>query len=424
MKTESPSTKQMSVGQIPVEWECRKLADFMDGFEAGTSVGGEDRTLCEGEVAVLKVSAVSEGIFRPDEYKVVTPEDASRLSVCPCEGEIIVSRANTLELVGASAFVHQDWPDRFLPDKLWQTKLAEAVHVDTKWLSYVLGSSRTRKDISGRATGTSGSMKNISQSAFLGIRIPFPPLPEQRRIAEILSTWDRAIEQTEKLIEAKERLKKGLMQRLLTGELRFPEFGEAPWETHRLGKLFKRVTRKNDAGVEHVLTASGEHGLVDQREYFNRSVAGKSLAGYYHLKRGEFAYNRSSMQGYPYGAIKRLDDYPEGVLSTLYTCFGLNSDLHCSDFFMHYFEAGVLNRQLRGVVQVGARAHGLLNVAIGDFFGLKVKVPSLQEQEWIASVLNACDSEISLLRRKLEAIQQQKKGLMQKLLTGKVRVKT
>ena len=259
-----------------------------------------------------------------------------------------------------------------------------------------------------------------------------PPPKEQEIIGERLKTWDKAITQAEKLIEAKQKLKKGLMQQLLTGRRRFLEFGlpvteskQVPlgWQEVKIGEIFKRVNRKNSSGVTRVLTASGEHGLVDQRDFFNRSVAGESLDDYIHVKKGEYAFNRSSMQGYPYGAIKRLNNYSEGVLSTLYICFVLSSQEHCSDFLMHYFEAGHLNQQLRGIVQVGARAHGLLNVTIEDFFSLKLLVPSSTEQERIAPVLNALDSEIRLCQNKLSAIQKQKRGLMQKLLTGQIRVK-
>lgn len=212
------------------------------------------------------------------------------------------------------------------------------------------------------------------------------------------------------------------MQQLLSGVRGFPSFTK-PWHEVGLGGIFKRVTRKNSADICHVLTASGQHGLIDQKAYFNRSVSGKSLSGYYHLKQGEFAYNRRAMRGYPYGAIKRLNDYSEGVLSTLYLCFALSAEDQCSDFFMHYFEAGILNRQLRKIAQVGARAHGLLNVTASDFFSLKIQVPSHNEQLKIASFLNTCDHEISLLREQLDAFKDQKCGLMQKLLTGRWRLK-
>ena len=227
---------------------------------------------------------------------------------------------------------------------------------------------------------------NINQPALSGLTLPIPPHPEQRKIAAILLTWDRAIELTEKLIAAKQKRKQALMQQLLTGKVRFAEFlnsksrqktpiGEMPteWKTHRLGKIVEKVKRKNPEGEVHVLTASGEHGLVDQREFFNRSVDGADLSGYYLLKRGEFAYNRSAMKGYPYGALKRLDRYEQGVLSTLYICFGISDERCDSDYLCHFFEARLLDNQLRGVTQVGGRAHGLLNITDGDFYSISVR---------------------------------------------------
>jgi len=299
-----------------------------------------------------------------------------------------------------------------------------------EFLAYSLVASKQRLrgfvDTAGHGTG------RLASDFLQELPILLPPTREQLSITRCLTAWDKAITQMEKLIEAKRKLRKGFMQQLLTGKQRFLEFGppvaeskRVPlgWQEVKIREILERVTRKNRAGVTRVLTASGEHGLVDQRDFFNRSVAGESLDDYIHLKNGEYAFNRSSMQGYPYGAIKRLNNYPEGVLSTLYICFALSSEEHCSDFLMHYFEAGHLNQQLRGIVQVGARAHGLLNVTVDDFFSLKLLVPSGKEQERIAPVLNALDSEIRLWQNKLSAIQEQKRGLMQKLLTGQIRVK-
>jgi type I restriction enzyme S subunit len=267
--------------------------------------------------------------------------------------------------------------------------------------------------------------------------VPLPPIPEQQKIAAILSTWDRAIELTEKLIAAKQHRKAALMQQLLTGRVRFKQFirssehhrtpvGDMPvdWMAHKLGSITAKVKLKNSVGESHVLTASGEHGLVDQREFFNRSVAGADLSGYYLLKRGEFAYNRSAMSGYPFGAIKRLDRYDQGVLSTLYICFGLADDSVCdSNFMAHYFEARLLDRQLGEVTQVGGRAHGLLNITDADFYSMDIVLPGIEEQRRIAPVLNQQQREIEVFQQKLDALRRQKKGLMQQLLTGKVRVK-
>ncbi len=329
------------------------------------------------------------------------------------------NRTNSYDLVGKVGIFNSDEKIAFASYLV--RLVADRTLVSPEYLNYWLNSYSAQTTIKRIATRAI-SQANINPTEFKkNSLLPLPPLPEQTTIANLLSTWDTAIEITEKLITTKQEQRKGLMQQLLSGKQRFPGFTKL-WQEVRLSDVFKRVTRKNSADVTHVLTASGKHGLIDQKDYFNRSVSGKSLEGYYHLKQGEFAYNRSAMKGYPYGAIKRLDDYTEGVLSTLYLCFKLSSRDQNSDFFMHYFEAGNLNRQLRRIAQVGARAHGLLNVTAGDFFNLRLQLPELDEQKSVACFLNNCDLEISLLQKKLNAFREQKRGLMQKLLTGKWRV--
>ena len=281
-----------------------------------------------------------------------------------------------------------------------------------------------------RSSGSTA--QGIKVSELRKVFVPILPYEIQERFACQASFWDRAIDLTEKLLAEKMQFRKGLMQQLLTGKRRLPGFGKQAsagkrpddWTEVPLSELFNPVRRKNRKGVTRVLTASGEHGLVDQGTYFNRAVAGESLAGYFHLRQGEFAYNRSSMNGYPYGAIKRLDEHDEGVLSTLYICFAPASKKCCSDFYKHLFEAGVINKLLRNIVQVGARAHGLLNVSLHNFFSVRVPCPPIYEQEQDASFLNRVDKEILLLHAKLDALKDQKKGLMQQLLTGKKRVTT
>lgn len=268
-----------------------------------------------------------------------------------------------------------------------------------------------------------GAMANlVSMEQFRKTIFPIPPLKEQAKIAEILSTWDSAIEKQEQLIEKKKEFKKGLMQRLLSGEVRFKEFNDK-WKIVSLGSIFDRVTDKNNVGVTNVLTISAQNGLVNQEEYFNKSVSSKDLSGYYLLKKGDFAYNKSYSNGYPLGAIKRLNDYEEGVVSPLYICFRAKEKISTC-FYEQYFESGFLNKEIFKIAQEGARNHGLLNVSVTEFFkDIKIAKPSLEEQNKIAEVLIEADKEIELLQKELEVLKLQKKGLMQRLLTGEVRVK-
>lgn len=297
------------------------------------------------------------------------------------------------------------------------------------WLAANERRLRTFVDIAGHGTG------RLPVGRLKTLQIPLPSCHEQERIESILDSLDGYLTRFPLLLDAKRRFKRGLAQQLLTGKRRFKEFVRSPdsqetaagplpkdWGVRPLRELVTPITRRNSGRVTLVLTASGEHGLVDQRDYFNRSVAGEDLGGYYLLKKGEFAYNRSLMKNYPFGAIKRLEGYDEGALSTLYLCFGLTAPGQSADFYAHVFEAGMLNRQLSKIINVGARAHGLLNVTADDFYSLRVPEPSGREQQAIADVLSACDREIHFLERLQSAVDSQRCGVAELLLTGKVRI--
>ena len=292
--------------------------------------------------------------------------------------------------------------------------------LDNDYLKFYLSSDIFQSELIKKSTGS--TVKGIKGTVLHKMKIIFPPLKEQEKIAEILSTWDLAIEKQEQLIENKKEFKKGLMQRLLSGEVRFKEFNDK-WKIVSLGSVFDRVTDKNNVGSQNVLTISAQNGLVNQEDYFNKSVSSKDLSGYYLLKKGDFAYNKSYSNGYPLGAIKRLNYYDEGVVSPLYICFRAKEKISTC-FYEQYFESGFLNKEIFKIAQEGARNHGLLNVSVTEFFkDIKIAKPSLEEQNKIAEVLMKADKEIELLQKELEVLNNQKKGLMQRLLTGEVRVK-
>ncbi|HHD2592015.1 TPA: restriction endonuclease subunit S [Clostridium perfringens] len=205
-------------------------------------------------------------------------------------------------------------------------------------------------------------------------------------------------------------------------KLRFKGF-EDEWEKIHLSDRVERVVRKNKGNVTNrPLTISAQYGLVNQEEFFNKVVASKNLEGYYLLNNGEFAYNKSYSNGYPFGAIKRLDKYKNGAVSTLYICFKpkLNVD---SDFLTQYFESSKWYREVSMVAVEGARNHGLLNIGVSDFFDTIHRFPSLQEQEKIANFLSKVDSIIEKQEKKVEYWNSYKKGMMQKIFSQKIRFK-
>ena len=183
----------------------------------------------------------------------------------------------------------------------------------------------------------------------------------------------------------------------------------------KFGDVFERVTRKNKTNNLNVLTISAQRGLINQEKYFNKSVSAKDVTGYYLLENGEFAYNKSYSKGYPMGAIKRLNNYERGVVSTLYICFKTVAGQY-DQFWEQYFEAGNLNREISKIAQEGARNHGLLNISVTEFFrDMDILVPDVQEQEQIASFMQVIDKKIDATNEQIELTQTFKKGLLQQM---------
>ena len=192
------------------------------------------------------------------------------------------------------------------------------------------------------------------------------------------------------------------------------------WEETHFRNMFSRVTRKNKEGNDNVLTISAQHGLISQRDFFNKDIASDDKSNYYLLENGEFAYNKSYSNGYPFGALKRLDMYDKGIVSPLYICFAASKENKCPDFYVHYFEAGKMNREIQAFAQEGARNHGLLNIAVDDFFNSNIVAPSIPEQEKIAEILSAQDKLISLKEKLIEAKKRQKKYIVHEILSQNI----
>lgn len=180
------------------------------------------------------------------------------------------------------------------------------------------------------------------------------------------------------------------------------------WHEVRFHDMFSRLMRKNKEGNTNVLTISAQYGLINQEEFFNKTVASDDKSNYFLLEKGEFAYNKSYSSGYPFGALKRLDLYEKGVVSPLYICFSANAANECPDFYVHYFEAGLMNKEIQAFAQEGARNHGLLNIAVDDFFNSNLLYPPKREQEKIAEILAAQDRVIELKEKLITEKQKQR----------------
>ncbi len=187
------------------------------------------------------------------------------------------------------------------------------------------------------------------------------------------------------------------------------------WKKVYLKDIFERCERKNDVKNNNVLTISAQEGLISQEDFFDKEIASVDKTGYWLLKKGEFAYNKSYSNGYPYGAIKRLDLYEEGIVSPLYMCFKARKNIN-TDFYVHYFENGMVNREIKSFAQEGARNHGLLNIAISDFYNMSIYIPNDTEREEIGNILNTYDRKVKVISKFINEKKKEKHWLLTKLL--------
>ena len=200
-------------------------------------------------------------------------------------------------------------------------------------------------------------------------------------------------------------------------KLRFPGFDE-PWRAEKLSDFAERITRKNSNNETDLpLTISSKDGLVDQISYFNKTVASKDMSGYYLLRNGEYAYNKSYSVGYDFGSIKRLDRYPMGALSTLYICFALKK--HNTDFIRVYFDSLKWYKEIYMISAEGARNHGLLNVPTDEFFATKHYLPeNTAEQRKIADFLIALERRIDAQQSLVDNLKKYKRGLFNQIFSA------
>ncbi len=299
-------------------------------------------------------------------------------------------------------------------------KMSDFQGVNGKYFFYFFSSHFYERAMrmSAKATVDSVRLEMISD-----MPIYLPSLKEQKRIADFLTSLDDLLTGTKSILEQLKVHKKGLMQKLFpapgetTPEYRFADCNNgSEWPVKRLGELFCRIVEKNTENNQNVLTISAQFGLVSQSDYFHKSVSSNDITNYFLIQRGDFAYNKSRSQGYPYGTVKSLQLYEKGVVSPLYLCFRPRNVKTNTLFYGYYFESESFNLELGRVAQEGARNHGLLNISPSDFFdSICVAIPQPKEQERIAQSLFSIDSLILSYSNRLFQIERYKNGILQQL---------
>ena len=406
--------KDSPLGIIPKEWEVKKISA---SYRVQGGYAFKSDLFTNKGIAIIRISNISthRNINLSDcIYYPITKYIETQFKIKFGDILIALSGATT----GKSAMYCLDTA-AYLNQRVGCFKQTNST-IDNLFLYYWIDSNKFQKQLS--LLLIAGAQPNVSPKDLENIKIPVPPLPEQQKIAEVLSTWNKAIEKQSQLIEKLELRKKGLMQQLLTGKKRLPGFS-SKWKTIKLGDISKRIVRRNiNEQCTNVVTISAQKGFIRQTDFFNKKVASETIENYYLVKRNEFCYNKSYSNGFPMGAIKRLKEFDQAVVTTLYICFAVQEERISVDFIEQYFSLGQLNRGLMKIANEGGRAHGLLNVTPNDFFNINLNLPPIDEQKAISSILFNAYNEVVLAKNKIKSLQEQKKGLMQVLLTGKKRI--
>jgi type I restriction enzyme, S subunit len=417
-----PGYKKTRVGWIPKNWKVTSLADISSlSGEYGASKPSTDYQ--KGLPRYIRITDITDdGHLDPKEKCSVVLNNSEFVKYQLRKGDILFARSGAT--VGKT-YTHNDdrknlafagYLIRFRPN---------SEKLNSRFLHYFTHSSRYWYWVN--STSHTGAQPNINATEYSSLPIPLPPLNEQKKIVEILDTWDQAIEQTRGLIAAKRRLKKGLMQQLLTGRVRFPGFGPAVekkgelpagWEERKLGYFLQKKLRK-EKRPDHPFTKLGirSHGkgiftsvIEDPNQY--------SMKYFYRVKEDDIIVNITFAWE---GAIAHVNKEGHNTLvSHRFPTYVVD----CKKMNIYYVKYMIHTRRffydLETISPGGAGRNRVLRKS--DFLKIKVRFPKIQEQIKIANTINNVDKQIEKLDHLKNQYLNQKYGLMQKLLNGESRV--
>ena len=400
--------KESPVGLIPKEWDVSLLKDLCLKLNVGF-VGTCEKfyTDAGNGILLIRTGNLYKDEFNLSSVKYVTREfhDTNKKSQTK-EGDILIARHSNS---GAAVLVPKGIQEantlnivivRVNPEKL-----------DNEYCTYCLNSDYVKRQVYALTAGSSQNVVNTKEIAKL--KIPLPPLSEQRKIAAILSTWDEAIAKQRSLIELLTKRKKGLMQQLLKGEKRLPGFTEE-WVRKSLGEYFQELKMKTTVKDQFPVMTSSRKGLVLQREYYGiNRVTERDNVGFNVLPPLHFTYRSRSDDGL--FKFNRNEKGITGCISKYYPVFKV---VNGEPVFFKFF----LDQMVREFYKYAVGSSQLV-LSFKDLSSVKLRIPSLSEQKAIAKIIEKVDQENNLAITYLDRLIDQKKGLMQQLLTGKKRVK-
>lgn len=396
---------------VPSTWKHVKLKDLLENsIKNGFSPVSTD---VETGYWVLGLGALGEDGINVSELKPVAPEKQVLQNILS-PNDFLVSRSNTPDKVGRSIVFQGEIANCSYPDLMMKFRINEA-KANIYYVAQLLKSRTVRAYFRNCAAGSSSTMVKINKSSLENTPLIIPELPEQTKIVQILSTWDRAIAATEKLLKNSQTQKHALMQQLLTGRKRFSGFGEE-WIFIKLSKLIKEIKKtkiENPERIELLTVRLHNRGVVPSGKFPNPTEGGRP---YYRRFKGELIIGRQNLHN---GGVAIVGEDCDGLIaSNAISSFAANENAN-----LEFICALMGTKHFKFCIDSLAGGTGQKEVGVNELLNFKVKVPSVAEQERIANTLNLADKKIKTLESKLDFLKEEKKALMQQLLTGKRQVK-
>ena len=414
---------------IPSGWHQKKLGDLLEikhGF-AFKSTRFNDAGV--GHKLLTPAHFFEEGGFRTLEEKQRYYDGPVPKGYLLPKGALLVAMTEQAPgLLGSPIIVPEE--DVYLHNqRLGLIVIKNNEQVTAQYLFHIFNVPNVRKQISTASGGT--KVKHSSPEKIKNVLWRFPPFGEQSNIVKILNQWDCSIGLIDRLIVEKQLRRKGFMQQLLTGKRRLPGFrkiqqirstkwGDFPadWGYPRIAEIAKHVSIKNKKGDSFpVLSCTKHQGLIESLEYFGKQIFSKDLSTYKVVRRGQFAYATNHLEE---GSIGYQNLHDRALISPMYTVF--EADNNIDDRFLFLLLKTELYRHIFQV-NTSASVDRRGSLRWPEFSRLHVPLPSLDEQRAIVNVIEVADRELELLQTKAKALREQRKGLMQQLLTGKKRLK-
>ena len=414
-------TKEKGIPQIRFSdftdtWEQRKLGEISESFEYGLNAAA---TEYDGKHKYIRITDIDDSthLFLQDDLTSPDIDFSTADDYLLQEGDVLFARTGAS--VGKTYIYRRSDGDLYFAGFLIQAKIKSNYDADFVFQNTLTDSYDSYIRITSQRSGQPG----VNAQEYANFALSVPSLAEQKKIGAYFSHLDRLITLHQRKYDKLTKVKKAMLEKMfpkngsLYPEIRFKGFTDA-WEQRKLSDMVERVTRKNENRESELpLTISAQYGLIDQNEFFDKRIASRDVSGYYLLKKGEFAYNKSTSSDAPWGAVKRLDRYEMGVLSTLYIVFALKENGNIdSNFLVSYYDTDCWHKGVQAIAAEGARNHGLLNITPADYFETVLTVPSdVKEQHQIGSFFAKLDTLITLHQRKLEKLKNIKKACLEKM---------